>query len=153
MPTFFFNLIHRGGVTLDPDGTTLPDEPAARLHAEGVARELMQHRESATRFWRLRVCDDERRLLFEVPFVEIDPTLLHLPLHLREAMRDVVVGAASLGNAIHDVRFSIRQLRGTMARADGLPYLVALDGRTLPDRPATQGRDEGSVSYGHGTRG
>jgi hypothetical protein len=117
MPTYHFHLITRAGVVVDPD------ETAARSHAVTVVTELMRHRETATRSWRLRIHDDRHRMLFEVPFVQLDQTLLKFAPQLRESVVEVVLGTGRLDDAIRDVRRSLVQLKGTMARADGSPHL------------------------------
>src|SRR5215475_5357983 len=53
MPRYYFNLKKREGTLLDPDGTDLPDEAAARKHALQVMRELMHNAHVRTRAWRI----------------------------------------------------------------------------------------------------
>lgn len=72
----FYFILKRGGDSIaDREGQEFPDEIAARRHAIAVARELMLHRETETRTWRIQVCDDYLLPLFEEPFAQIDETL------------------------------------------------------------------------------
>ena len=63
----------------DPEGTDFPRPYLAREHGRLVARELMQHRESATRSGRLNVYDREGTLCFDVLFVTADESIFCLP--------------------------------------------------------------------------
>jgi len=131
MSLYYFNLKHRDGSVPDGEGTDLADHDAARAHARAVARELMRHREAQRRAWRLQICDAERRPLFELLFVDVDPLLDHLSPDLKASLREVYVKTGGMNDTIADVRVTIHQLKGTLARADGLPWLAAIDGRRL----------------------
>ena len=83
MQLFYF-ILKTGKQTIpDSDGQELLDEVAARRHAMAVARQLMQQRETATRGWRIEVCDDYLNPLFEVFFAEIDEALELFPPHVQ----------------------------------------------------------------------
>ena len=72
----FYFVLKAGRQTIpDPEGQELIDEAAARLHALAVAQQLMRHRETDTRGWRIQVCDDYLVPLFEVFFAEVDQSL------------------------------------------------------------------------------
>lgn len=139
MPRYFFSLLECSRVIADPDGIDLPNEAAARAHAETVVTELMRHREVATRSWRLHVRDDRQRVVYEVPFIRLDQTLWHIAPHLRASMENVVLGKGRLDDAIRDVRQSLTQLRYTMAKVSGESHLVpvVLNDASVPD-PVTR---------------
>ena len=131
MPRYFFNLKDRRGVTRDMEGMELPDESSARGHACDVARELMKNRERQTGWWRIATCDMQGVLCFELLFASVDPSLSHLPPETRASVEDVCQKTASLNDTINQVRRTLSQVRGTMARSDGAPYVIASDGVRL----------------------
>jgi len=131
MPRYYFNLKDRCGFISDTDGTELHDEAAAQRHAGQVARELMRHREAERRSWRVQVCDTEHRVLCEVLFADVDDSLDHLAPQLKASVKDVYAKTGRVADTINDVRATINQLKGTLARADGLPWLATLHGRRL----------------------
>jgi hypothetical protein len=131
MPTYYFNLKGQHGRYLDPSGTELPDHAQAKEHARRVALELMYRREPRTRSWRLEVCDATRTPVFELLFATVDPLLAQLPPDFRTAVEEVSARTGGVTDAIIDVRNSLHQLRGTLARSDGEPYLAAVDGTLL----------------------
>ena len=129
MPHYYFNLKKRDGVLLDTDGMDLPDEAAARKHAHQVMRELMHNANVRTRACRLAVMDQDRRPCFELLFASYDDSMAHLAPELRSSIEMVCHRNASLTDAIVDVRTTIRQLKSTLARSDGRPYVAAENGR------------------------
>jgi hypothetical protein len=131
MSLYYFNLKYRDGVVPDCDGTDLTDDAAAQLHARIVAGELMRHREAQRRIWRLQICDAGRRPLFELLFADVDSSLDHLSPELKATLKDFFLKTGVMNDSIHDVRATLYQLRGTLARADGMPWLAALDGKRL----------------------
>lgn len=131
MQTYYFNLKDGSKVIPDPDGTAFADDEAARQHGVLVAREAMRNNEPETRKWRIQVCDASRQPLFEVLFATVDETIDHLPHALRSQVEKLPWQLASLGDAVSDVRMSILQVRTTLARAEGHPHLVALNGSRL----------------------
>src|SRR4030095_15769243 len=131
MPTYYFNLKGQHGRYLDPSGTELPDHAQAKEHARRVALELMYRREPRTRSWRLEVCDATRTPVFELLFATVDPLLAQLPPDFRTAVEEVSARTGGVTDAIIDVRNSLHQLRGTLERSDGEPYLAAVDGTLL----------------------
>ena len=78
MPTYTFKLLDDGGGVTDDTGLRLPNTNAAYSYACDVALELMDHREAATRSWRLDVYENGAKKLFEILFATIDETLDHL---------------------------------------------------------------------------
>jgi hypothetical protein len=128
MPTFYFNLNTIKAAIRDPEGTDLPDELAAWEHARAVARELMHNREPHTRSWRLVVRDDRNGQCFDLLFAAVDDTIGHLPPELRRTFEDVHGKSALLFETIHAVRRSLLQVKRTIARAEGSPYVAASEG-------------------------
>jgi hypothetical protein len=125
MPTYFFDLHTPGEVVRDLVGSELACEGSAREHAAGVARELIRHQEALTRSWRLDIRDSEGRGFFQLMLVSVDESLAPIPPELRSSMEDMYANNASLWDTIRAVKRSLRQIKGTIARADRLPYLVA----------------------------
>jgi hypothetical protein len=131
MALYFFNLKDGRTVIPDQDGTELVDDDAARAHAVVVARESMRNNESRTRTWRLQVCGPDRQSRFELLFASVDETIDLLPPEIGTTVREVSRKFASLSDAIADVRMTLLQVRATLARSEGAPYLAALNGSRL----------------------
>jgi hypothetical protein len=128
MPLYFFNLKNEAGRTVDPDGTILADDEAAREHARLVACELMRNHKPSTRSWRLEVCDHQRGRCFDVLFAAVDDAITRFAPELRTSIVEGHAKVGSLYDAIHDVKCSLHQLKATMARSERSPYLAALNG-------------------------
>lgn len=131
MSTYYFNLKDCRTTIPDSEGTVLSDDAAAREHAVVVAREAMRNNEVRTRNWRIQVCDSNRSPRFEILFASVDETIECLPTDIRRSVEDVSRKFASLSDAIADVKMTILQVRATLARTEGAPYLVAMDGLRL----------------------
>jgi hypothetical protein len=131
MPLFYFNLRTDGGVIPDPNGTELSDQAAARKHAQAVACELMRNAAVEVRLWRLEVTDAEHRTGFGFVFAQFDERLMHLKPAFRATVVDGCAKAASLREAMLDVHHTLLQVKGTIARSKGLPYVAAIDGVRL----------------------
>lgn len=131
MVRYYFNLKERNGLIVDPDGTELSSDEQAREHATQVAMKLMRHRGAETKAWRLQVCDTDRHPRFEVLFATLAAD--HLPHDLRQTVVGLSSGFASLYDTISDLRMTLRQIDTTMARAQGLPHLAALNGTTVAE--------------------
>jgi hypothetical protein len=129
MPHYYFNLKRRDGTLVDPDGLDLPDQSAAREHARQVIDELMRNANVRTRGWRLAVMDQDRQACFELLFASYNDSMAHLPPELRSSVELVCRRHASLTDAIVDVRTTMLQIRGTLARSDRKPYVAAENGR------------------------
>lgn len=131
MSIFYFNLNNGHRLILDPEGTELPDQDAARHYAILVARDVMRNDRPRTLTWRLHVWDGERRPCFEVLFASVSEDLDHLPTEVRNALTSSAHRVSALNDDIRDVRQSLRQLRATLARADRMPYLAAVNGQRI----------------------
>jgi len=115
---YYFVLKAGRQIIPDQEGRELPDEVAARAHAVAVAQQLMQHREMQTRNWRIQVCDDYLKPLFEVYFAEVGETLKGFSLHLQDSIKDVARTAASLDDALLSMRTTLTDVHATLGRAD-----------------------------------
>lgn len=131
MALFYFNLNTGRQTIVDAEGTDLPDETAARSHAQTVARDIVRNDRSRTFSWRVEVFDEQRRSCFEVLLVSASEELKYLPNALREGVTHSARRVASLNDDIHELRHSLRQVRATLARADGMPYLAAVSGKRV----------------------
>jgi len=131
MPLYYFNVKDQQGIVVDPVGENLSDDSTAVDHARHVARELMAHRETRTRSWRMQICDSDRKPLSEVLFATVDNSIKDLEPNLREAVERTCARFAALQETIGDVRTTLHQIKGTMARAQGAPYLAAIDGKKI----------------------
>jgi hypothetical protein len=120
MPLFYYILKQGSNAIVDRDGTEFPGEAEARSHANIVARELMRNQKSKMRAWRLQVCDDYLQPVLELPLVQLDDSLAHLPPESRRAIENVWRNADSLSDSISDVRRSLEQVKATIARASEL---------------------------------
>jgi hypothetical protein len=115
---FYFALKTGKQIIPDPEGQELADEHAARLHAAAVAQQIMRHREHDTRGWRVQVCDDYLKPLFEVFFAEVDETIGSLPIDLQASIENVVRTAAALNDAVAAMQSTLSEVRQTLGRAD-----------------------------------
>ena len=131
MPRYFFNLKTRDGTILDQDGTDLPDDSAARRHAELVARELMVNREASTRDWRLDVRDSNERPCSDLLFATIDDSMSHLAPQLRSSLEHLCASSAAFAETIHALRLTLLEVSATIARDEGTLHLAAVNGRAL----------------------
>jgi len=132
MPHYHFNLKTALDTIHDLEGMELPDERSARSHAGEVARELTTNRDlRAMRLWRLSVCDGYGKSHFELLLAPLHPSICQLPSEIRASVEDLCQKTASLNDAIKAVRMTVFQVRGTIARSEGMPYVAALDGIRL----------------------
>jgi len=71
MPRYFFS-IRNGRPFEDRDGLELADLAAARDEATGFARDMMKQEPHRHDWggWIVRVTDEERQVLFELPFLD-----------------------------------------------------------------------------------
>jgi hypothetical protein len=129
MPRYYFDLKKRDETLYDNDGADLPDEAAARDHALRVMSELMRNTNARTRSWRLAVMGQDRQSCFELLFASYDDSMAHLTPELRSSVELVCRRHASLTDAIVDVRTTMLQIRGTLARSESRPYVAADNGR------------------------
>lgn len=131
MPRYCFNLRDGAAGVMDPEGTILPDDVAARVYATQIARELMAHAEVERRHWQLDVSDHSGRVLFHLPFVAADATLHCFPATTRRLVEGLCQRQRELAEAVFEARFMILRSRAICARSRGKPYLVAESGRRL----------------------
>ena len=136
MPIYFFNLKTHEATVRDPDGTDLPDEASAREHARHVASELMRHREPWTRSWRIDLRDRQGQQCLDLLFASLDDTISHLTPELRSSVEELCAQSSSLSEVIHAVRLTLAQVRGTIARSEGAPYVAAIKGVAVDDLDA-----------------
>lgn len=139
MPMYYFNLKTHKGINLDPDGVELINDVKAREYGQEVAQELAQRCEAKTRFWRIEVCDVNRRPIAEVLFADIDPTIAAMPPAFRGAVEQVSASAAALIDTIFDTRNACRALRATFSRDEGKPYLASCDGSAVQAAESRKG--------------
>src|SRR5436305_877044 len=125
MPRYYFDLKNSDGTLLDPDGTELPDEVAARDHARQVVIELMRNASMRTRMWRLTISDQGRMSCFECLFASHDDSIAHLTPELRSSVETVCHEHAALIDAIVNVRSTILQIRDTLSRSDAIANVAA----------------------------
>jgi hypothetical protein len=128
MALFYFNVNDGQRVTLDSEGTDLPDQAEAERHATLVAREIMRNNRPRTLTWRVQVCDSRRQPCCELLFASVSQELDHFPIELRDGVTVSAGRVATLNDDIREVRRTLLQLRATLARADRMPYLAALNG-------------------------
>jgi hypothetical protein len=131
MPLYYFNLRDGSAGVIDPEGTILPDDAAARAYALRVAHELMAHAEAKRRHWQLDVSDDSGEVLFHLPFVAADDTIHGLPATTRRLVERLCQEQRELAEAVFEARLMILRSRAVRARSRGKPYLVAEFGRRV----------------------
>jgi hypothetical protein len=151
MPLYYFNLDDGYQGIVDPEGTDLADESAARAHAVTVAQEIMAHAEAKTRHWLINVCDRDKERLFEVLFVTVDPTISHIRPEARRHIEESCVARRSLGRAAREAHATACRARAAIARSQGLPWLALVEGPapavvSPPPRLPTTSRHSGATS-------
>lgn len=131
MALYYFNVNDGRRTLVDADGTELPNDAAARDHAIQVARELMRNARAQVRNWRVQVQNSDREVRADLLFASVDDRLDVLSGELRQSVERMCGGVASLGDSIHTVRMSLHRVRATLARAEGAPYVAAVDGERV----------------------
>ena len=131
MTRYFFNLRDGGRGYRDDAGIELPNDDAAKEHADLVAAELMRNRERVARHWRIDVHGAQREKICEVAFIAHDRTLSHLSPPLKEAMAELSDRSCALREAITEARALLRQAKALVARSRGRPHLVADHGEGI----------------------
>jgi hypothetical protein len=96
MPAYTFRLLNDSDGVTDDLGLRLPSAKAAHDYACDVALELMDHREEATRSWRLDVYENGAKKLCEILFATIDQTLDHLKPDNRKLVETTAMRRRSL---------------------------------------------------------
>jgi hypothetical protein len=134
MPTYTFKLLDDGGGVTDDIGLRLPDTKAAYGYACDVAFELMDHREAATRSWRLDVYENGAKKLFGILFATIDETLNHLKPDNRKLVEMTAMRRRLLHDTFHAAWITCRESQALIARSRGKLHLVADRGeKTIRD--------------------
>lgn len=134
MPAYTFRLLDDGGGVTDDLGLGLPNTEAAHDYACDVALELMDHREEATRSWRLDVYENGAQKLFEILFATIDQTLNHLKPDNRKFVEMTAMRRRSIQDIYCVARITCRESEALVARARGKLYLVTDHGeKTIRD--------------------
>jgi hypothetical protein len=124
MSRFHFHLRARGTIHRDPDGTDLPDLPAAHAHASAVVEELMRHSSVATRHWSMCVENDVGESQFDVFFADVDPSLAGYPPQMRLLVSQTCRRLGALTDVLCAASAARTEARMLLARARGKPYLV-----------------------------
>ncbi|MBX9826472.1 MAG: hypothetical protein K2Y27_15965 [Xanthobacteraceae bacterium] len=154
MPLFYFVLRAGRQTIADRDGQELADEAAARRYATDVARQLMRNREGDTRGWRVQVCDDYLRPLFEVFFAEVDESLKGYPPGYQRAIGQVARTAAGLNDAVTAMRVTLTDVQTTLQRAGRLlASLSPRGGADARDAECARGREHGTGPRRSNTQG
>jgi hypothetical protein len=131
MSLFYFSLNTGPRLVADREGTPLPSIDAARSYAAAVARDIMRNDRHRTLSWRICVSDSEHRPCFEVLFASVADDLMRFSPAVQETLTRTAHSVASLNDDIKAVRESLLRLRATLARADQMPYLAALNGARI----------------------
>jgi hypothetical protein len=131
MPLYTFELLDGSSPLRDNAGIHLPDREHAWAYGREIARELMQGREVASRFWRLRVYENDGDRVFDISFATIDPTLDHLAPELRSTLEHFCDSYRSVKEAVHAANVTVRESRMLVARSRGKPYLAAISGEKI----------------------
>jgi len=131
MPKYTFKLSDDGSGVEDDIGVSLPNAEVAYRYACDVVLELMNCRELRTRHWQLDVHDGEGKKVFEIPFVELDPTLSHLRAEEWALVEHGSQVIRSFKDALHAASLTRREARPLLARSRGRPYLAADRGRKV----------------------
>lgn len=134
MPAYTFRLLNDGDGVTDDLGLRLPNTKAAYDYACDVAHELMDHREEATRSWRLDVYESGAEKLFEILFATIDQTLNHLKPDNRKLVEMTALRRRSLQDTYHAAWITYRESQALLARSQGKLYVATDHGeKTIRD--------------------
>jgi|SRR5579884_1002945 len=128
MPRFYFHLNTGKAQIADCEGTDLPDAEAARTHATAIARDVMRNDGKRMLGWRVQVSNADHTPSCEVLFASVAEELELFPVSVREQITRSAHRVATLNDDIRAVRQGLRQLRATLAQAERLPYLAAVNG-------------------------
>src|ERR1044071_9237822 len=104
----------------DTEGQELLDEGGAPAHALAVAQQLMRNRALACVSWRIEVCDDYLRPLFDVYFADAVDSAESPPLQLQAFIQRVARSVATFNEALTDARATLADVRQTLARANAI---------------------------------
>lgn len=133
MPLYTFELLDGSSPIYDDAGVDLPDREHALAYGREVARELMRGRELETRFWRLRIVENQTHEsgenVSELTFAAVDPTLDHFVPELRAMLHRVCDSYRSWKEAAHAAKITMRESRALIAQSRGKPYLATIAGQ------------------------
>jgi hypothetical protein len=108
--------------------------PPSYGYAYDVALEMMDHREAATRSWRLEVYEDGAKKLFEILFATIDETLNHLKPDNRKLVEMTAMRRRLFQDTLHAASITFRESQALIARSHGKLYLATDHGeKTIRD--------------------
>ncbi len=130
MPRYTFKLSDDDNGVEDDFGVSLPHAESAFRYACDVVGELMSHRETATRDWRLDVYEDGNKV-FALPFASVDHTLDHLRPDYRKAVELISGQRRALKDAWEQTKITEREAQALVARSRGKPYLAADRGKKI----------------------
>ncbi len=130
MPRYTFKLSDDDDGVEDNLGVSLPDAASAFRYACDVVSELMNHREKATRDWRLDVYEDGNKV-FALRFVSVDHTLDHLRPDYRKTVELISGQRRSLKDVWEQTKITEREAKALVARSRGRPYLAADRGKKI----------------------
>src|SRR5215831_1536786 len=134
MPTYTFRLMDDDSGVADSAGLRLADAKVAYCYACDVAHEMMDHREAATRSWRLDVYENGATKLFEILFATIDETLNHLKPDNRKLVELTAVRRRLLHDTFHAAWITGRESQALISRSRGRLYLATDHGeKTIRD--------------------
>jgi hypothetical protein len=121
---FHFHLRAHRTIHRDLEGTDLLDLAAARVHACGVAQELMLHSDPHTRHWSICAEDVHGERQFDLFFPEVDPRLAVCSPQVRMLATETCRRVGALIDAFCAARATQTEARILLARARGKPQLV-----------------------------
>ncbi len=112
----------------------LPNTKAAYDYACDVAHQMMDHREAATRSWRLDVYENGAKKVLEVLFATVDETLNHLKSDNRKLVELTARRRRLLHDTFHAAWITCRESQAIVTRSRGKLYLAADHGqKTIRD--------------------
>jgi len=133
MPRYSFKLNDDDHAVEDDSGVSLLNAVIAYRYACKIVRELMNHREQATRDWQLHVYENDEKV-FEILFADLDETLACLTSEQHELVKKVCWQRRSLKNVLQEAKVTCRETEALVARSRGKLYLAAEFGqRTIRD--------------------
>jgi hypothetical protein len=91
----------------------------------------MRNAKPHVRFWRVQVRDSDREIRADLLFASVDDRFDSLSGELRQSVERLHRGMVSLEDSIHTVRMSLHRVRATLARAERVPYVAAVDGERV----------------------
>src|SRR5689334_16923624 len=124
MPGFYFHLRAQGIMHRDTTGSECPDLAAARLHADGVASELMRNNQHSATLWSLRVEDQEARQVFDLFFADVADNGAERSSEAQALARKTSRRLAALIDVASSAHETMMQSAALLARIRGKPQLA-----------------------------